>query len=297
VEQYKYLKRTNCPSCGLKKQDPYLIAPDFRFSHRDFPLVTCSSCGLIYTALVPASEDIGAFYKADSYDSHRIDNRSLISRVYRLVRKWNVRNKIKLVRSFTSKGLVVDYGCGLGHLVAEMENKGMNVRGFEIDEDVRKLSSDILNIEVKSLSDFSTLNDSSVDVLMMWHVLEHVYDLRDDFQQIVDKVKKKGVFLIAVPNCRAYDAQFYKKHWEAYDVPRHLYHFDKESIDVFTSSYGLTRESIIPMRFDSYYVSMRSEKNIKGGGFIPRGVWKGFLSNLLAYKYGYSSHIYVYRKK
>lgn len=290
------MKRSFCPSCGSVKQEPYMLVPDFRVSQDQFPLVSCLSCGLTYTALVPGVGDIGAFYKSDTYDSHRIDNKSLISRVYRLVRAWNIHKKIKLVKSFSTSGLIVDYGCGLGHLVAQMQKEGLSVRGFEIDDDVRDLSCEILNLSLQPLSEFGALKNESIDVLMMWHVLEHVYDLCMDFQQIVEKVKQNGVLIIAVPNYRSYDAQFYKKNWEAYDVPRHLYHFDKESVHNFLSSYGLKRESIIPMLFDSYYVSMRSEKNTKGGGFILRGLWKGFLSNLLAYKYGHSSQIYIYRK-
>jgi SAM-dependent methyltransferase len=262
-----------------------------------FPLVRCIGCALVYTAQIPAADQIGAFYKSESYDSHRVDNKSIISRIYRLVRSWNIKKKMRLVSRFTKTGVVVDYGCGLGHLAKKMKTEGFDVSGFEIDADVRALAKQLLDVNIEPLERFRELRNNSVDLFMMWHVLEHVYDLKSDFQQIVDKVKPNGVLLIAVPNFKAYDAKYYKKDWEAYDVPRHLYHFDKESINAFCSSFSLKRESIIPMRFDSYYVSMRSEKNKKAGGFVLRGVWMGFLSNLLASKYGYSSHIYVYRKK
>jgi 2-polyprenyl-3-methyl-5-hydroxy-6-metoxy-1,4-benzoquinol methylase len=262
----------------------------------DFEIHNCLNCALHYTKSVPSSDTIGSFYKAESYDSHRVDNKSLISRVYRVVRKINVGKKIKWIRRYNNQqGLVVDYGCGLGHLVAELKNQGYNAKGFEIDGDVRALSRDTLNLEIQPLENFRLLDNASVSVITMWHVLEHVYDLNSDFQHIVDKLADDGAIFIAVPNFKSYDAKYYKKHWEAYDLPRHLYHFDNESIKRFCSRFGLRLESKIPMRFDSYYVSMRSEKN-KKNGFLLCGVFIGWLSNVLSFRYGYSSHAYVFKK-
>ena len=288
--------RSHCPSCGSEQSKLFLQAPDFRVSQMDFEIHNCLNCGLHYTKAAPSPDTIGSFYKAESYDSHRVDNKSLISRVYRVVRKINVRKKIKWIRRYNNQqGLVVDYGCGLGHLVAELKNQGYNAKGFEIDGDVRALSRETLTLEIQPLEDFRLLDNASVSVITMWHVLEHVYDLNTDFQHIVDKLAEDGSIFIAVPNFKSYDAKYYKKYWEAYDLPRHLYHFDNESIKRFCSRFGLRLESKIPMRFDSYYVSMRSEKN-KKNRFLLRGVFIGWLSNVLSFRYGYSSHAYVFKK-
>jgi len=289
------VERLSCPSCAGTSSKLVLTAPDFRVSNLEFDIHECESCRLHYTKTVPTAETIGSYYKADSYDSHRVDNKSLISRIYRRVRSINVAKKVSWIQRYTKTGLVVDYGCGLGHLVAELKNSGFNAKGYEIDSDVRKLTKSELGIETYPLEDFRKLDTGSVSVLTMWHVLEHVYDLNDDFQQIVDKVEEKGLVFIAVPNFRSFDAKFYKKNWEAYDLPRHLYHFDNESIVSFASRCSLSLESKIPLRFDSYYVSMRSEKN-KKNGFLLRGVFVGWLSNMLAFRYGYSSHVYIFRK-
>lgn len=287
--------RKNCPSCGELRSISVLSAPDFRVSKREFDIHACSGCGLHYTKLVPTRAAIGTYYKSDSYDSHRLDNQSLISRIYRRVRSINIAKKVKWIRPYSKGGLIVDYGCGLGHLVSDLKAKGLRAEGFEIDGDVRALTKTELNLETYPLEKFRELQSDSVSVLTMWHVLEHIYDLNVDFEQIVDKVEQNGVLFIAVPNFRSFDAKFYKKYWEAFDLPRHLYHFDNETIVSFTSRFGLKLESKIPLRFDSYYVSMRSEKN-KKNGFMLRGVLVGWLSNLLAFRYGYSSHVYVFRK-
>ena len=295
MEQNDYIERLCCPSCGENRSEHSLDVPDFRVSGDFFPIHRCLGCGLHYTKLVPTIESIGSFYKADSYDSHRLDNSSIISRIYRMVRGLNVKNKVGWIRKYKNTGVVVDYGCGLGHFVSALQAAGFEGYGYEIDDEVRALAKNELGLRLESLEEFKALPESSVDVITMWHVLEHVYDLNDDFKTIIQKVKTDGLVFIAVPNFRSYDAQCYGKFWEAYDVPRHLYHFDSHQVRSFCEGFGLVFQEAIPMKFDSYYVSMRSEKN-KPKGAMLRGLWIGVLSNVKGKKLGYSSHVFVFRK-
>jgi hypothetical protein len=111
-------------------------------------------------------------------------------------------------------------------------------------------------------------------------------------------LKPTGRLLIAVPNHTSYDAGIYKEHWAAYDVPRHLYHFSPKSMTILLEQRGFVVESIQPMWFDSFYVSILSEKYRKGSFFL-RPLWIGFLSNIEALKNSgkCSSLIYIVRKK
>jgi predicted SAM-dependent methyltransferase len=129
----------------------------------------------------------------------------------------------------------------------------------------------------------------------MWHVLEHVYHLKRDIAELVRILKPDGSLIIAVPNMSSKDAKQYKEFWAAYDVPRHLYHFQKETIVNLMSQFNLSCKEILPMKFDSYYVSMLSEK-YKNGKLVS-GVLNGLKSNLDAKSGGFSSQIYVFRKK
>jgi len=295
VKQTAYIKRDLCPSCGHSESTHFLDITDFRVSRDVFPVHRCMGCGLHYTKLVPGINEIGQFYKAESYDSHRLDNRSFISRVYRIVRGINVRKKVSWVQRYLKSGTVVDYGCGLGHFVKGLQDSGYDASGFEIDSEVRSLAKKELGLSLNSLDDFKALQSQSLDLISMWHVLEHIYELNADFQHVLDKLKSDGYLFIAVPNFRSYDAQYYGKNWEAYDVPRHLYHFDTNQVVEFCSRFGLKHVETIPMKFDSYYVSMRSEKN-KDNGSTLKGLRIGALSNLRGKKYGYSSHVFVLQK-
>ncbi len=92
-------------------------------------------------------------------------------------------------------------------------------------------------------------------------MLEHVHRLSDTLTQFNRIITEQGKLVIAVPNYKSYDASFYGADWAAYDVPRHLYHFDVDSLTNLLKPHGFKLVSTQPMWFDSYYVSLLSEKN------------------------------------
>ena len=101
-----------------------------------------------------------------------------------------------------------------------------------------------------------------------------------------------------MPNCNSLDAKIYKENWAAYDVPRHLYHFVPKDIESIFKKHDLKMFKVLPMVFDSFYVSMLSEKIKTGRTNILKSLWNGFRSNMAAIKSGktYSSQIYLIRK-
>ena len=129
----------------------------------------------------------------------------------------------------------------------------------------------------------------------MWHSLEHVYNLKADLKSIYDLLNNKGYLIIAVPNSDSYDAKYYKKNWAAYDLPIHLYHFNKKNIKEIAKKFGFSVIKIKPMIFDSFYISMLSEK--KKNSFMLKGIIMGLISNIKAMRHtNHSSLIYILRK-
>lgn len=139
------------------------------------------------------------------------------------------------------------------------------------------------------------LREQSFDIITMWHVLEHVYELRKDLEQLTKLLKPGGTIFIAVPNMGSYDAQYYKSLWAAYDVPRHLYHFQEKDIKNLFADFNFKVVDILAMKYDAFYVSMLSEKYRKGS--MMRALIIGLQSNRLARNFGYSSQVYVLKGK
>jgi len=128
-------------------------------------------------------------------------------------------------------------------------------------------------------------------------VLEHLPDLDKQIKKILDILDKKGTLIIAVPNYKSYDAKKYKQHWAAFDVPRHLYHFSKKSIIEIFKEHNMQLVKTYPMYFDSFYVSLLSEKYKNKKQNIFKAFFVGLWSNLSAIKTKqYSSHIYVLKR-
>ena len=161
--------------------------------------------------------------------------------------------------------------------------------------DARSFANQQFNLSLEKLDTLTSISSDSKDLITMWHVLEHVYHLKRDLSEIVRVLKTGGYLFIAVPNMDSWDAKFYKSYWAAYDVPRHLYHFQENTIKKLIETFGLVHRDTLPMKFDSYYVSMLSEK-YKGGSML-KGILNGFISNAKSMKGGYSSQIYVFVKK
>ena len=140
------------------------------------------------------------------------------------------------------------------------------------------------------------LPHSSFDIITMWHVLEHIDDLKYFSEQLYKLLAKDGRLVIAVPNYMSFDALYYTDKWAAFDVPRHLNHFHKESLQhIFVNRFIL--EKIYPLKWDAYYISMMSEKFVGNTNSFINGIKIGSKSNKKAKKTGeYSSLIYVFRK-
>jgi SAM-dependent methyltransferase len=290
----KQLIQTACPLCGEESSHQVLEPRDWMLTRECFPICQCDSCGFWFTNPRPAKSDIGSYYKHEDYISHTSSKKGWFDRVFQLVRRYTLHQKVKLVQRYGPNSLVADYGCGTGHFVAQLKHAGYDAQGYEPDEDARRVTESELGFQTKSIEEFKELPLDSLDVITMWHVLEHVYELREDINCIVEKLRQGGYWIVAVPNRSAADAKQYGEFWAAYDVPRHLYHFVPNDMKRIANEFNLELVEILPMKFDAYYVALLSEKY--KGGSVLHAAWNGLTSNRKAKFDDFSSQIYVLRK-
>jgi hypothetical protein len=101
-----------------------------------------------------------------------------------------------------------------------------------------------------------------------------------------------------VPNYKSYDGQYYKEHWAAYDVPRHLNHFNKQTITKIFKASGLELKKTDKLIWDAYYISYMSEQYKHHKFPLIKGVYRGLVSNCKARRSGeWSSMVYIFKKK
>ncbi len=276
-------------------QNVFIKVKDHSVSGELFDLIENKTYGYLETVPKPSLDKLPEYYKTEDYISHTDSKRNLLEKVYHSVREISLKQKLKLIDSFqTTHKNLLDYGCGTGDFLKTAHQNGWHVSGIEPNEDARLIANKKTNQAVLDLSQIKTFKPQSFDVITLWHVLEHIPNLQEQILVLKSLLKPNGVLIIAVPNYNSYDAKHYKQFWAAYDVPRHLWHFNQTSISNLFKPVRLKIEFIKPMLFDSYYVSLLSEKYKSGHMNIFKAFWTGFVSNYKARSTKeHSSLIYV----
>lgn len=279
----------------VKDAVPYLECIDHTVTNEKFMLLHNTNYDLLVTSPQPQIDALHKYYESDAYISHTDAKKTLFDKVYQFVKKYSLNRKVSLINKLApSKGSLLDIGAGTGDFLFTAKNDGWNVFGVEPNQSAKELAK---TKTIDLISSTKNLKEDSFDVISMWHVLEHVSDLEFQIKELNRLVKKGGHVIIAVPNFKSFDALHYKSNWAAFDVPRHLWHFSRSAIYKLFTEKGFSHQNTLPLKFDSYYVSLLSEKYKKGKSNIFTSFYYGFLSNLKAISTKeYSSLIYVFKK-
>jgi 2-polyprenyl-3-methyl-5-hydroxy-6-metoxy-1,4-benzoquinol methylase len=268
---------------------------DYSVSKEIFELHHNPEYDLLITFPKPSLEKLPSYYESEDYISHTDGKRSLFERLYHLIKNIALKNKVKLINSYSEKGALLDIGAGTGDFLVAAKKEGWKTTGIEPSLKAKTIA---ISKGVDFVDNLTDLKDQSFDIITMWHVLEHVPNLEEYLVALKRLLKPTGTILIAVPNFKSFDANYYGRFWAAYDVPRHIWHFSKVTIEKLFSEKEMNLVEVLPMKFDSFYVSLLSEKYKTGKMNFIRAFFVGLKSNLSAKKSKeYSSHIYVIKNK
>lgn len=289
-----------CPVCDGKTFSAFLTCTDFFVSGEEFQIKQCDSCGFKITENIEDENNIGPYYQSEKYISHSNTSKGLVNSVYHSVRKYMLGRKRRLVEKSTGirKGHILDVGTGTGFFLNEMKEFGWWVTGTEKSSDARAFAKSEFKLDNLPSEELFQLKDKSFDAVTLWHVLEHIHLLNENMETFERLLKNDGKLIIAVPNHDSSDAKHYKKYWAAYDVPRHIWHFSPKQMKKLGEKHGFKLSSLHTMPFDSFYVSMLSEKYKKSKLALFKGIFHGKISwlNSIVNPAKCSSVIYVFEK-
>ncbi len=274
----------------------FITVKDFSVSGESFSLLLNEECQILKTHPQPTLDKLGSYYEFEDYISHTDGKRTLFEKMYHFIKRKAIRDKVKLINSYQPvKGRILDIGAGTGDFLLECKNQNWDILGIEPNDKAKGIA---LGKGIKFGDTIEKLESNSFDVITMWHVLEHVPDVEHQVAELKRLLKPSGTIIIAVPNFKSYDANHYKEFWAAYDVPRHLWHFSKTAIEKLFDKQNMNLEDVKPMWFDSFYVSLLSEKYKSGKMNFISGFFIGLISNVSGcFKNEFSSHIYVLKNK
>ncbi len=289
-----------CPLCGSGATSLFAEVGDYAVSNESYKLIKCDTCGIIHTVDAPVG-DMKEDYRTLEQELYRADHpQRLFDRIYYNMRFITIRRRIRLIENLTrlKKGKLLNYGAKSGFFSSRMSDRGWKVTSLEEYHEHRIFSLEMFHHRMMELSEIDSLPAESYDVITLWHFFEH----HKNPEQLIDKLrallKPNGLLLIACPNTDSYDAAYYGQYWAAWDVPRHLWHFNPSSMLKLGLRHNLILMYHKRIPFDVFYISLLSEqyrnkryKTLRG---LAMGVYFWYKSN---WRRGKSSSIvYVFRK-
>lgn len=133
------------------------------------------------------------------------------------------------------------------------------------------LNSDVISSNYQLLKkSIEELEGNEIfDVIMLHHSFEHVENPYEVISHIKRLLKKDGLCIIRIPVSDSYAFDFYKENWVQLDAPRHVFLHTNRSMEILTSKYNLSVESIVDDSLEFQFIG--SEQYKKGIGLNDPG--------------------------
>ncbi|MCP9199303.1 class I SAM-dependent methyltransferase [Gramella sp. GC03-9] len=268
-----------------------LVCQDHLVSGKKFTISEYEP-GILKTEPVP--ENLSHYYESDEYISHSDSSNNIQDKIYQVVKSYMLDQKAKWIIKEKGSGRILDFGAGTGDFLKKMKSVGWEIEGVEPSSTARNLAD---KKELNLKSDLASISKTKFDVISLWHVLEHIPDFENQIKNFSELLDENGILVIAVPNYNSHDCNYYKEFWAAWDVPRHLWHFSRTGLQSKLSELGFSLLKEQPLLFDSFYVSLLSEKHKAGKANYMNALYQGSKSNTKAKSSGeYSSIAYFFQK-
>ena len=193
-------------------------------------VVRCVGCGFVSQMEPPCRDDLKIYYS----HNYRVDYKSVVEpklkHVYRAGAAAAKRLAFLQTSGVTIAGKsLVDIGAGGGEFIFLATKAGGLAKGIEPNAGYSEFAKREYGVEVnKAMLDEANLMD--VDVITMFHVLEHMANPKAVFEQLWGFLNSDGYLLIEVPNILQKDASPNNIFFKA-----HLHYFSVSTLKAFAS--------------------------------------------------------------
>lgn len=232
-----------CWNCGCAEFEPLFQARDFDTASSSYPIRRCRKCDLYYTGGV-TEDTLAASYPKSYYGSGKAKFLSVVETLVKLGHHRQARKILHLYHGEQSgpalaEGAVsvLDIGCGRALLLQEFDQLGAKCLGIERGE-FPETGLHKIDIHTGALHD-SELSGKRFDIIILWHVLEHITELGILLDELPRHLNPGGLLVISVPNFLSWQSRFFKQHWFHLDIPRHVAHLDYGWLEKTLDSMGL----------------------------------------------------------
>jgi 2-polyprenyl-3-methyl-5-hydroxy-6-metoxy-1,4-benzoquinol methylase len=236
---------STCPVCGASQHLPFAVGFDYELMTCQNPwrFVRCSECTHVWLNPRPAVSELPVIYPPSYYAY----NYGKINPLARKAKELLDRRKMaRITRScLQPPRTYLDVGCGDGRFLRVIERSGVprsGLYGLELDPTVveRLRSHGYEGVFCERVEAATSLPENNIDLVTMFHVIEHVDDPGAVVRQIGRWLSPGGVFALETPNLASWDARlFQRKYWGGYHIPRHWNLFTPATITRLLTENGL----------------------------------------------------------
>lgn len=230
---------TTCPRCGSTGAVTLFHNPDY-ISGESFAVLRCATCGLVRTDFPYRTQDLGRYYGEAYFGS---GGRRFVPVMEWLVRRFRQARANMILRHYphSSPGTVLDVGCGRGLMLIDFKQRGWTCLGTEFSEELAatlQAEHAITVYTAPRLAD-NHLPAESVDIVVLWHSLEHQTVPSHTLAECVRVLRPGGLMVVEVPNLASVQARIGRGRWFHLDTPRHVVHFSAETLRDSCQAQGL----------------------------------------------------------
>jgi 2-polyprenyl-3-methyl-5-hydroxy-6-metoxy-1,4-benzoquinol methylase len=234
---------SSCWNCGCVQFESLFQAQDFDTALNGFPIRRCQQCALVYTADV--TDDVLAAAYSQAY--YGTEKAKFLSVIEALVKMGHHRQAKKILDLYNDQRSgpetieqsvsVLDIGCGRALLLQEFDKLGADCLGIERSE-FPGTKHHKIDIHVGALDDDELL-DKCFDIIIIWHVLEHITELEALLEELPRHLNPDGLLVVSVPNYSSWQSRVFRQHWFHLDIPLLVTHFEKLWLEKILVSMGM----------------------------------------------------------
>lgn len=230
------LEYISCCICDIDDTRLIMKAKSL-YSYDYFNIVRCKKCGLIYVnpriKIEQKKENLKMLENVEYFEKSRLRDNLIYQ---------NVLNEIESINKI--KGKILDIGCATGGFLLKAKERGWETYGVEINKNCAKFARQKYNLNVFAgeLED-AKFPSQYFDVVVMIHVIEHLYNPLTVIIEIYRILKERGLLYIITPNFNNYIVKFakklgYLKEVDKIDPTGHPYMFTKYSLKILLARGG-----------------------------------------------------------
>jgi 2-polyprenyl-3-methyl-5-hydroxy-6-metoxy-1,4-benzoquinol methylase len=269
-----------CPVCGASQYSDYAAGFDYELQtcRNRWQFVQCSGCGHVWLNPRPAVTELGVIYPPTYYAY----NYSGINPIARHAKALLDRRKMtKILRSCGRRPhTYLDIGCGDGRFLRVLEKLGVprsGLYGLELDKGVVKRLQDegYPDVFCERVEDASEIPEKGIDLITMFHVIEHVDNPATVVRRISSWLSSEGIFALETPNLDSLDARlFHRTYWGGYHIPRHWNLFTPSTIARLLTDAGMEVIATIFQTGHSFWMySLHHSVRYEGSSRPGLGKW------------------------